>query len=188
MDFIEKLQQLPPSSIIFISGYGGSGKTTLAETIAHHIECTIVSSDDFYRNIKDYVNWDCYDFKRLIKDVIIPYKQKIPSRYTAYNWDNPSLSLYKQLDIRKYLIIEGVGLLRDELDPYVDYTIWIDCDLDRAIAAGKQRDRNQYNVNHDALWDGIWRLNEVTYYRTYEPLTRADYIYPSVHNNKNRNR
>lgn len=187
MDIIQTLQQLPQHSIILISGFGGSGKSTFAQTIAEHISCTVIESDDFYRDMKDYVNWECYDFNRLIKEVIAPYTEGRSSSYWSYNWHHPSTPIRKHMGMKDYLIIEGVGLLREELLTYADYTIWLDCDIDRAIEQGKKRDKERYHVDHDELWDGIWKRNEMTYYETHQPATIADSIVPSFLQNKNRN-
>ena len=59
---------------------------------------------------------------------------------------------------------------------YFNYTIWIDCPIEVAIARGKRRDREDYGISQDENWDGIWRNNDLQYFKRFLPKESADYI------------
>ncbi len=74
------------------------------------------------------------------------------------------------------MLVEGVGLFRPSLMDRFSYTIWIDCPIDVAIARGKRRDNEDYGVNNDEYWDGIWRKNDLGCYNEFKPKEKVDLV------------
>lgn len=177
MDLITEIKRIPKQSIILISGFGGSGKSTLAREIEEKISSNIVSIDDFYRDLNEYSYWNCFDYESLIREVIIPFKNGQKIEYNSYNWEAPNEPINKTLDVKEYLIIEGVGLFNENILQNSDYKVWVDTSIEDAVKCGKDRDNNVYGVNNDLLWEGIWKRNDLECYSKYKPIEKADYIY-----------
>ena len=156
---IEKIITLKTPAIIGVSGFGGAGKTTFANLLSQKINATIICVDQFGidRQIENYTHWEGMDFKRLERDVLIPF----------YKNENTKTN---------FLIVEGVGLFRPELLKYFNYKIWIDCDQKVAIIRGKKRDREVNKNPQDEKWDDPWKRNDEEYFDTYKPKDVADLI------------
>ncbi len=174
---IQSIQKLPKQSIVMISGFGGAGKSTLATTLASQFNAQVIPFDDFYRIVDTYERWDCYDYQRLIQEVLIPFKHNEYNTYSVHNWINPDIPQMKTLLKSDYLILEGVGLFHPDILAIVDYSIWIDCPIDIAFHNGKYRDKYEYGSDNEAMWDGIWKENDLDSFNFYKPLDKADYQY-----------
>ncbi len=176
---IQTISKLKVPAIIGISGFGGSGKSTLARKLAFEIDAAIIGVDSFYKShdIIEYQLWDIIDFNRLEKEVLVPYtlgNNKIS--YSEFDWEKGQVLKSKTISAHNHLIIEGVGLFRPQLMKYFNYTIWIDCPIEVAIARGKRRDREDYGISQDENWDGIWRNNDLQYFKRFLPKESADFI------------
>lgn len=176
---IEKLVALKNPAIIAVSGFGGAGKSTVANKLAATLLAPVVCVDQFGidRTIEDYTHWKGMDFERLEKEILIPfYKGENPVSYG--HWDHGVNDIVKNVEVPHsgILIIEGVGLFRPELLKYFSYKIWIDCPQDIANARGKKRDREVHKNPQDEKWDGPWKRNDEEYFNTYKPKDVADFI------------
>lgn len=176
---IQTIIKLKEPAIIGISGFGGSGKSTLARELAFEIDAPIIGVDSFYKSneIIEYQLWDIMDFNRLENEVLIPYTLGNNTiSYGEFNWEKDQVLESTTITAHNYLIIEGVGLFRPQLMKYFTYTIWIDCPIEVAVARGKRRDREDYGVPQDENWDGIWRNNDLQYFKRFLPKESADFI------------
>ncbi|RPI17348.1 MAG: hypothetical protein EHM58_09780 [Ignavibacteriae bacterium] len=166
--------------VIALSGFGGSGKSTVANKLADVLKnAVIIKLDDFIINriSERSEDWNGFDWSRLTKQVLKPvHAGKNTIHYDVYDWNENKITHQKQLQLLKYIIIEGIGLLRNELKHYFDFSIWLDVPLDESIERGKKRDKEKYNVNHDELWDNIWGPNDNNYFKKHKPLTLTDYL------------
>ncbi len=175
---LRSVSGLPVRSLIGISGFGGSGKSTLAARLSAEIDSPILSVDSFFKNNSglSFSCWEAIDYERLLHEVLVPYKNGGGTvSYHHFDWESNSSSTVRSIGTGVRLIIEGVGLFRPGLLEYFDYTVWIDCSLEVAIKRGKARDRNEYGVDNDLLWDGVWRRNDQEYFERYEPDKKADF-------------
>lgn len=178
-NIIEHISGISKPNIIAISGFAGSGKSTIAREISKQLNIPIICIDEFWKvpDSDDYSMWENIDFKRLKKDVLIPFSSgDLLLTYREFNWLTNEVGDFKTIESNGLLIIEGIGLFRPELMDYFGYTIWIDCPIDVAIARGKRRDNEDYGVNNDISWDGIWKKNDLECYQHFSPEKHSDIV------------
>ena len=179
-NLLETIEQFHEPSIIAISGFGGSGKSTFANKLGEQIHAPIIGIDEFQKTRArhaEFSDWSVMDFERLKREVLEPFLNGRDIAYGCFDPATDAISHTRTIEHTKFLIIEGVGLFRPELMKYFAYTIWIDVPIERAIEQGKKRDREEYNNPSDEQWDGIWRENDVEYFERYSPRNNADFIF-----------
>ena len=155
---LSTIQKLPRPAIVAISGFGGSGKSTIAHKIAAELQAPVIGVDSFWQSTTctTYQYWEVVDFDRLVREILQPFSAgSAELRYGEFDWEKNEVSSQKTIPATDFLIIEGIGVFRPDLMQYFSYTIWIECPLEIAIARGKKRDRDEYGVPQDELWDGI---------------------------------
>ena len=176
---LDKIAKLPSRKIIGVSGFGGSGKSSLAREIGQVLDASVIGVDSFQKNRIDneYSLWGIMDYSRLEREVLIPFLSGATTiQYGHFDWVENNIEEMREVSNADTLIIEGVGLFRPELMKYFSYTIWVDCPLEESIARGKKRDREEHHNPQDELWDAIWRKNDTQYYETYKPQEVADSV------------
>lgn len=165
--------------LIAISGFGGSGKSTLAQKLKEYLkEAEIISIDDFIidRLSQRSDDWMGFDRERFRKQILDPAINNTPPVWDEYNWKENKIIGQKRIDkLPKYLIIEGCSLLHPDLMKYYDFSIWIDVPLEQATERGAVRDRG-WGLNHDDLWDNLWKLNEEDFFIKYHPEKLANFV------------
>ena len=75
-EIIEKIKSLSLPKIIGISGFGGSGKSSIAKAIGLVINAPVVGVDSFQKDEvfdTQYSLWNIMDFERLEKEVLKPF-------------------------------------------------------------------------------------------------------------------
>lgn len=177
---IDKIKNLPKPTLIGVSGFGGSGKSTTAKELGNKLDAPVVGVDSFQKKGVFDTNfnlWEIMDFARLEKEVLKLFQeQESVIRYGHADAKTGLISETIEFKNNGILIVEGVGLFRPELMKYFTYKIWIDCPIEEAILRGKKRDREEYHNPTDELWDGVWKENDLEYYATFKPSESADLI------------
>ena len=184
-EIIDTLRALPKPALIAISGFGGSGKTTLAERLSTLIDAPVVGVDSFNRDrtLTEYERWEMMDFKRLESEILIPFTTGSDSlSYGHFDWGTNGIIETRTIKHYGYLIVEGVGLFRPELMKYFTYSIWVDCPLEEATERGKKRDREVHLNPQDEQWDGLWKKSEIEYRDAYRPAETADVVISNCSN------
>ena len=177
---IELLLEKKERVVVAISGYGGSGKSFLADKICDHFSIphkTVLRMDFLHADdtqAKDGI-FDEHDWAlivRILKDIHAGKRLHYASRgFRGHSevFDEP---------LPKVVVAEGVRLLRPEVMQYFDVAVWIDCPVELATKRAKDRDREQgEDEQHLKRWDTEWVPQNDRYFNTIHPDKLADFIY-----------
>ena len=162
--------------LIGIEGFGGSGKTTLANQLKEALGSSyIVNIDDFI--VKEKIteqSWDKggFDRKRLEEQVLLPASKCQAIKYQELIWQTNKLSEPKAVPTVDFLIVEGISSYHPDIAHYYDYKIWVDTPIKIAKQRGKQRDAGNENEKY---WD-LWAENDLRYQEKYHPERVADFV------------
>jgi len=165
--------------VVAVCGYGGAGKSTLAERIRAHFgpdTTCVVGVDQLYGDkpmgpgILDQTNWP------LLIEVLEAVRRGGRVRFTGK--DSSGAPVPFDEDPPRLLVVEGVKLLQPRLMPLFDTSIWIDCPHPVALRRAKARDRAQGEGDAAiAEWDTHWGPIDARYFAKYRPDLLADAIY-----------
>ncbi len=177
---IEKLLAKQDVVVVAISGHGGSGKSTLADRLAHQFgtaENQIVRTDGLhaknYMQAKDL--FEHHDWTTIM-DVLSHVRTNKRLKYLKR--DDKEIESMVDVPRPKVAIFEGIRLLRPEIMPYVDVSVWIDCPIDLATNRAKERNRQQGDSEAEiALWDTKWVPESKRYVEQVSPHKIASFIY-----------
>jgi uridine kinase len=174
---IQKLKQPKDRPLLIaISGFGGSGKTTLANELkaqlegAQNVSIDSFSTHEWHRN----ADWDNFDRERFTREVLAPaHKDKFPLQFIHEPWPGNS---EESITIPEtgYLIVEGCSIFHPDLLSYYDLKIWADCPLEQATKRAMWRDRYVHKDEKDYNWLNIWMPNERDFLEKYHPDKVAD--------------
>ncbi|MGO4102533.1 uridine kinase [Leifsonia sp. YAF41] len=185
VDRIRKLNAERGRIVIGISGFCGSGKSTLARELASQSPDWVrLRGDDFLdpqRSHRRSSDWDGVARERLAEDVIRPFESHREVRFQRYDWTQSRLGPFTVLPPCEVLIIDLIGLFHPDCLEIIDLSIWVDVDLQRAVAQGKARDKD-LGRDHDQLWDRVWAPNEIDFAERFDPRSSADELYDWVAN------
>lgn len=182
-DLIKQIEDLLAKKapvVVAISGHGGSGKSTLADKLARHFgiaENQIVSTDGLHA--KNYMqapdifhHHDWETIMRLFETV------RDTDRLVYSKRDSDGIESTVDVPRPPVVVVEGIRLLRPEVMPYVDISVWIDCPLELASKRAKERNRLQGDSEAEiALWDTKWTPESTLYYEQVQPQKLASFIY-----------
>lgn len=162
--------------LIAIEGFGGSGKTTLAEQLKGALrDAYIINIDDFIikaRLTEPSQDKGAFDRERLEKQVLIPATTGNDIAYQKLIWVTDTLSEPVIVPKVAYLIVEGISSYHPDIANYYDYKIWVDTPIELAKERGHARDGSNENAQH---WD-LWAENDLKYQQKYHPEQQADFV------------
>jgi uridine kinase len=169
---LEKIERIPRPSrrtiILAIDGYGGSGKSALADALASRLRnASIVRTDDFAR--PTVLGWD---WRRLQDQVLDPIQRDRPGRYQRHDWTTDSLAEWHEVPVGGTVLIEGVSSMRKEFGRYWDLGIWVSCSYEIRLARGILRDGEA----NRRQWVEVWIPEEDRYFHEQRPDLRADIL------------
>ncbi|NEC90898.1 hypothetical protein [Streptomyces sp. SID12501] len=175
LDAVRRLRDASPDvtgrpRVIAIDGRGGAGKTTLAERLRGAAPgSAVVHTDD--------VAWNhaCFDWGAvLVENILRPLHRGEAVDFRPAAWighDRPgSITVPAGAG---FVWVEGTGVIREELAPRLDASVWMQGDLDEqqrllAVRDGDSPAQREHVAN--------WLLEEVPFMLREQPWARATMI------------
>jgi hypothetical protein len=136
-------------------------------------DAAVVHSDDvaWFHSVFD---WD----DLMISGVLTPLHAGREIHYQPPAW--PGRGRHEYIDVpagRRTVLIEGVGVSRPSLRPWLDVSIWVQSDFAEARRRGLDRDMAGGLSPADAVreWEE-WEREEIPFLQADRPWDRADFI------------
>lgn len=146
-----------------IDGRSGSGKSELATAIAADWpELQLVHLDDLYPG------WDgLEEGSGQVAGILTD------GRWRAWDWATGAPGQWHDLDLRRPILIEGMGALTRASRPLADVALWVELDDSARRERALRRDGELYAPH----WDR-WAAQEAALIAQENPLGLADEIVP----------
>lgn len=166
--------------VIGVSGYCGSGKSTLVRRLVDS-EPTMVRmrGDDFLDPSRSHhrsSDWDGVERRRLVSEVLLPFREEREGMFRRFDWACRALGEPEPVPSGDVLLIDLIGLFHPEALPVLDLSIWVDVPLQTAQERGMQRDK-ALRRDFSRLWCDVWIPNEIDFDQNFSPRSKADVLY-----------
>lgn len=166
--------------VVGVSGYAGSGKSTLVRSIAEG-ESTMVRlrGDDFLDPSRSHHrsrDWAGVERGRLVDEVLRPFRDERDGTFRRFDWTLRALGEPEPVPTGDVLLVDLIGLFHPEAIPALDLKIWVDVDLETAQERGMRRDE-ALGRDHSRLWREVWVPNEIEFDRNFSPRESAEALY-----------
>lgn len=177
-------------ALVAIDGVGGSGKTTFAAALADRIRARpvlVLHADDFFapaevrhargRHSPEGFWLDAYDYAALTSWALQPLAAG-DGRYRGSSFDRATGTTVQPgaqpAPPDALVLVEGPFLLRDELAPYWDHSLYLDVPFEETERRMAARDGLAESAVHDLMrrYTGAQRL----YFASARPWERASVV------------
>ncbi len=163
-------------AVVAVDGRGASGKSTLADRLATLLPgAAVVHTDDVAWH-HSFFGWA----DLMLTGVLEPALAGRPVAFRPAAWeDRGRPGTIEVPGGTRFLILEGAGASRRELDAVLSFRIWVQSDFFEAERRGIERDVAQ-GVNGDehqslAFWHR-WMAEEIPFFATDRPWERAELV------------
>ena len=156
------------TAFVGIDGFGGAGKSALADAIAAAVpRAVVVRVDDFWGpNIAEW------DWSRFRVQLLEPLLAGRPGRYQIWNWARDAGGEWVAVPPARVVVIEGVSSTRVEAGVPWDLTVWVDAPRELRLARALERDGPAMQDR----WLTDWMPSEEAYAAREHPQQRVDLI------------
>lgn len=155
--------------IVAIDGRCAAGKTTLAEKLRQELLCNVIHADDFFlppqRRTKKRLEMPGgnIDYERILKDVLLPLKEKKDALYRPYDCKSDSYGEKITVPYGGIIIIEGSYSCHPSLWEYYDFHIFLS--VQEAVQEERIRKRNTSSAE---MFFNHWIPLEEKYFDAYK--------------------
>lgn len=157
---------LGPGRLICIDGPAGSGKTTLAMSLAEMTRAPVIHMDDLY------AGWDgLADGIAQLETILLPLVEGAPGSYRRYDWHAREFAETVLVPPNPLLVIEGVGSGAATYDGFRTALAWVDAPEEERKQRGIDRDGDTFAPHWDA-----WAAAEAEHFTADLTMARADVV------------
>lgn len=161
-----------------VPGYEGSGKSTLVrENVEADSVMVRMRGDDFLdpsRSHRRSSSWDGVDRRRLVSEVLAPFREEREGTFRRYDWSRRELGEPESVPAKKVPVVDSISLFRpEEALPTLDLKIWLHVPLEGARERGMRRD-DDLGRDHSRLREEVCVLNEMDFGRNHSPRESAE--------------
>lgn len=156
--------------VIAVEGRSASGKSTLAEVLSAYVPSSVVIHTDDVAWHQSFFDWAAL----MREGVLEPLHRGKGVAYRPPAWDERGRT--GEINVPAgcpAVFIEGVGIARRELMPWIDAVVWVQSDRDRAEELGIARDGADQAARD--FWDE-WMAQEDRFLAGEAPWLHADVI------------
>ena len=169
--------------MVGVSGYAGAGKSTLARHLVAHVPGSVrMRGDDFLDPVRSHRrsgDWDGVERTRLVREVLIPFRDRTPGLFRRFDWSAGTLAAPEPVPIAEVMVVDLIGLFHPEAIDAIDLTVWCDLELATAQERGMKRDAG-LGRDHSRLWRDVWVPNERDFDANFAPRTQAEVLFPTT--------
>jgi len=156
--------------LLCVDGPAGSGKTTLAGSVADTLRTgghsvAVVHRDDLYRGWQGL--WEVGAI--VAGDVLAPLARRLPGRFRRYDWPGARLAEEVEVPLSDVLVLEGVGSADPAYAALTTLVVWVEAPRDLRLRRGLARDGAQV----EPQWRR-WLDDEAVLHRRHRTRDRAD--------------
>lgn len=171
-------QQPTKPLVLALDGRCGSGKTTLANTLARQFPASItLHTDDFYlppaQRIRGWEKTPCanMDLARLRDEALRPAYEGQPVQYRAYSCREGAYLPARELAAQPLVILEGSYSHHPLLTGYETLRVFLTCAKEEQTRRLQAREGERY-ANFAARWIPL----EEAYFAQYHITETADFV------------
>ncbi|MBE9101620.1 uridine kinase family protein [Vacuolonema iberomarrocanum] len=166
-----------------IDGPSASGKSTLARLTSKSIKkSSIVHVDDFYKTstqrknqiTNNNLHGIAFDLERLKQQALNPIALKKSTNYQIYNWTVDRLTDIRIIQPVGLIIVEGIYSLRQDLQNYYDFKIWLE--VPKKLCEERVLERDRVGIGNYHNWKNDYRPAEEQYVKLQNPGNSADLV------------
>lgn len=172
-EIVRRLRGAAPAGrplLVAIDGRGGAGKSTLTERLRVVVPASaVVHTDDVAWN-QAYFDWG----ELMRENVLRPLHRGEAVEFRPPAWAEHGRPGAIQVAAGTDVVwIEGTGIIRAELAPWIDASIWIQGDLDEQERRLVARDGDSAAQRQHVA---AWLAEELPFLRREQPWRRASFV------------
>jgi hypothetical protein len=155
-----------PAPVLLIDGRSGTGKTTLASSVAASLTAsTVVHMDDLYPG------WDGLDdgSRLLVEWILTPFADRRPGEWLRWDWERSERADRHAVVADRPLIVEGCGSSSSASRVLADTALWLDAPVE-------QRTDRLVGRDDGVDWLAAWTLQEDAFIARESPDRDADLV------------
>lgn len=171
--------------LVAIDGASAAGTTTLATAVGQRLDASVVTGDDFYRDMPEQRRQTLtpaegveqyFDWQRLRREALQPLRAGRTARYRPSDWRAGTGLAQHVIEVppTPIVILDGVYSARPELQEEIDLAVLVE-------TPPQERHRRLVAREHgnDAWWPR-WNAAENLYYATIRPARSFDLVVAGV--------
>jgi len=168
-------------AVVAIDGRCGSGKTTLAETLARRFDACVLHMDDFYLPpAQRAADWERtpagnMDLARFLDTALLPVRAGVPVAYRAYDCGADRFLPERMLRPRALTIVEGSYSQHPRLAGQYDLRVFVTCARKEQEHRLRAREGEYF-----AVFQARWIPLEEAYFRAFGIERQADIVYDTT--------